>query len=104
MQNVGGISFQIQKDQGNATYYPAIPFFIGDNKELCTLSGVRHGPKTKRQCRICKLENSGMHIFADPQEQAMRSRSQVVEAMQHLNHKELLKDLSVSASISSVST
>jgi hypothetical protein len=103
VQNIGGLSFQLEKNQRNEVYYPVIPFFIGDNKELCTLSGVRHGPKTMRQCRICITHNTAMHTFKDPQEDVLRRRTVVCAALDHPHRKENLKDLSVSANIMTVS-
>lgn len=84
------------------TYYPAIPFFIGDNKEQGHLAGVRSGYKTKRQCRICLCESIRLNDFLNRAGHQLRNRHDVHSACMQKDKHRLLKDLSVVEDIDKV--
>jgi hypothetical protein len=101
LQSVGGLSFKLPGCPVSDVFYPAIPFFIGDNKELNKLAGVRTGHLTKRQCRFCTCLSSDMnnfHMGVEPN----RTNSAIIEMIDSKHKKQLLKDISVAEDIDKV--
>jgi hypothetical protein len=103
---MGGLAFSMPNESANTVYYPAIPFFVGDNKELNHLAAVRSGGMTNRQCRICLKESAHMNEFRHLNDgEMLRRRSVVVEACNsgRVSRLQTLRDLSVSEDIGDVS-
>lgn len=84
-------------------YYPAIPFFIGDNKEQGRIACIRSGYKTKRQCRICKCETSELNNYYTCALNQLRTLTEIEEACRSNLKKDLLKNMSVAEDIENVS-
>lgn len=94
LQSLGGLRFKLPGSPEPDVFYPVIPFFIGDNKELNKLAGVRTGHFTKRQCRFCTCLSADMNNFYTGL-QTKRKTSDVVEMIHSRNRQQLLKDMSV---------
>jgi hypothetical protein len=105
-QEMGGLVLKLPGENANTIYYPAIPFFLGDNKELNHLAAVRTSRLTRRQCRICLTESVEMNEFPKFNVFTLRARSQAINACNMLTRAEKtkeLKDLSISEDIENVS-